>query len=63
MSTSTKDGLPEGREGKLSPEEIEYKKKLRDALLSVTDEFLRDHRSEIIRRAEERLKFEESLRE
>lgn len=59
MSTT---GLPEGgSEKKLSPEEIEYKKKLRDTLLDVSREFLEEHRAEILKRAEERLAFEASL--
>lgn len=45
----------------MSPEEIEYRKALRDAIADVTIIFLREHQAEIVQRAQERLAFAAKL--
>lgn len=45
----------------MSPEELAYRKELRDAILSVTNIVIQEHQEEIVRRAEERIKFQRAM--
>lgn len=52
----------EGQPKEMTAEEVAYRKRLRDAIIAITEEVLKEQRDEIVRRAQLRLKFEEALK-